>query len=286
MKFRLKILLFFVVLYLGNPLSHFLNKTLQKKSFGSDFFKIDKALKDSTEISLWGNSTCFMSFDAQIIQKEFNKSCFNYGLPGAYFDELFHLQAFNERYKNKQIIWIINPFELLKNTNSKINFLDFYLPFSANKQLKNIIANNNFKIFNYFGWNTIFKYTSEHWKFILGGKSRVPFNEFGNVEFKRKFTKINQFFDKEAPQYSSIKIQRLNTLINKIKSRNKLIIIIPPNLSNQDFSSFIKKINCSEIINYANRFNSDSSFQDFIHLNPNEMEQLSREFCVDMKSRL
>ncbi len=283
MKFWLKISIFILTLYLGNPIRDYLNEKIRQNSYGSNFFKIDKALHDSTEISIWGNSTSFMSFNAQIIQTELNTSCFNYGLEGIYFNELFHLEAFNNRCKNKTIIWVINPFEFLKNKTSTIDPIELFLPFSKEKQLNEIINNNQFKTAQYFGWNTIFKYNAEHWKFILNGKSKVPFNEFGNVKFIKKFENTNEFYDNEKLCFSAQKINVLNNLIQKIKLRNKLIVIIPPNLSDKDFTPFIDKIECSKVINYANFYSEQSNFQDHIHINSNEMKILSHKFCNDYK---
>jgi hypothetical protein len=283
MKFWFKISIFIFALYLGNPLRDYLNQKIQQNSFGSNFFKIDKALKASTDISLWGNSTSFMSFDAETIQTELNVSCYNYGLEGIYFNELFHLEAFNNRCKNKQIIWVINPFEFLNDEKSKIKPIELFLPFSKEKQFNNIINHHQFKTLKYFGWNTIFRYNAEHWKFILNGESKVPFNEFGNVKFNKKFEKRNEFYNGEKMSFSPNKINILNNLIQKIKVRNKLIVIIPPNLSKKDFTPFIQQIDCDKIINYANFFTSPSNFQDHIHINPNEMKILSHKFCDDYK---
>ena len=283
MKFWFKILFVILMLYSGNPIRNYLNQKIQQNSYGSNFFKIYKALKDSTDISFWGNSTSFMSFDAKIIQTELNASCFNYGLEGIYFNELFHLEAFNNRCKNKKIIWVINPFEFLKNQESKINSTELFLPFAKEKQFDNIINNQEFETLKYFGWNTIFKYNAEHWKFILKGKSKIPFNEFGNVEFNKEFEKINEFYNGEKMSFSPNKIDTLNNLIQKIKGRNKLIVIIPPNLSKKDFTQFTQQIDCDKIINYANFFSSQSNFQDHIHINSDGMKILSHKFCSDYR---
>ncbi|MBO73587.1 MAG: hypothetical protein CMD35_08235 [Flavobacteriales bacterium] len=286
MRFRFKILIIVLILCSGNPLRDYLNKRIKDNSFGSNFFKIEKSLTDSTEISFWGNSTSFMSFDAEVIQTKLKKSCFNYGLEGIYFDEIFHLYAFSKRHKNKHIVWVINPFEFLKNQKSKINSTDLFLPFSRQHQFDDILSTNEFKKIKYFGWNNIFKFNAEHWKFIFGGKNKVPFNEFGNVKFQKDFNNINEFYAPEKMIFSQKKITVLNDIIIKLKTNNKLTLVIPPNLSFQNFNSFIKEINCDNIFNYANFFTNSASFQDHIHINPNEMKILTYKFCKDFKRTL
>jgi len=71
-------------------------------------------------------------------------------------------------------------------------------------------------------------------------------------------------------------------LIKIISEKNKLTLVIPPNLSNQNFNPFLKLIN-HPVIDYSNFFKSKSSFQDHIHINPNGMNSLTKKLCADLK---
>lgn len=283
MKFWLKISFFFVLFYIGNPLRNYFNKKIILNSEGTNFNKIKRALEDSTEISIWGNSTSFMSFDAYEIEKTLNKSCYNYGIEGVYYNELIHMKIFNLINSGKHIIWVINPFEFLPNQESQINITKLYLPFSGFIRIEDQLKSFDFKIIHDFGWSNIFNYNAEHWKLILDGKSKVKFNDYGNIEFQQKFKSKNEFY-KNPYAFSFSKIENLNLLIKTISENNKLTLVIPPNLSAQNFKPFLRLIN-HPVIDYSNFFKSKSSFQDHIHINPNEMKSLTKKLCDDLKQK-
>ena len=275
MKFWFSIFCFVLVVYAGNPIRDCLNEQIIKQSKGTNYYKINRALQDTTQISIWGNSTAFMSFDAGMIEKKTQRSCYNYGIEGAFYNELIHLEYFNQNNTGKHIIWILNPFEFLRHQNSKINIIDHYLPFSNTNIEHHQLQKNGFSFLKYFGWNTIFRMNAEHWKLILGGKNKVNFDQHGNIQFEQDFKHKNAFYQ-DSLKYSLDKIKEINALIKSINKNNQLTLVIPPNLTHQDFNSFIKQIT-HPIIDFSNFFTDQSSFQDHIHIRPNKMGVLTTQ---------
>lgn len=283
-NFWIKFFAFIAILYLGNPISKSTNAKIIIESKGTKYYKIKKALLDSTSISIWGNSTSLMSFDGEIISNHFKKDCYNYGIEGAFYHQLIHLKAFNKLNKGKLIILVLNPFEFHRNIETKISTESLYLPFKGNPTIDSLLDKREGFNYSDFGWNIIFNYDSEHWKHILGGKNKIYYNAYGNIKANKPFKNKNDLYSNPTFSYSQKKINQLNQIISQVNEKNELVIVIPPCYKDVDFKKIKLKINGAKILDFSNQFIDLNAFQDHIHINAFKMKELTDSLCTQLDS--
>lgn len=274
MKLIKNISFILIVIISGFLLRNFFVDRLIQNSSNSNFSQIAKSLASSPELSIWGSSTAYINFDAKTLQNNLGISCYNFGISGAFFNQLDHLKNFAKINKNKTIIWVVNPYEFKEDVNSKLNESSFFTPFSH--QLGNDL--------NYlFGWRQIFHFNSEHWSIILQGREYNEFDKYGNHLINKEFNSNNGYHEDVTPfNFSSKKITAFKEIANQIEHKNNLIIILPPYLGKTKFEALKNKLG-GNIIDYSNWFKRQEDFHDYIHLNKGAAIKLSEKLASDLK---
>lgn len=266
-----------IVLGLGYPLRNGFVNHLKENSLNSNFSQIKKSLEKAPELSIWGSSTAYINFDAHLLGETLNVSCYNFGISGAFYNQLTHLKNFARNNKNKHIIWVINPYEFKGDVDSKLNPDAYFTPFYHE------FGN---PIINFFGWNQIYHFNAEHWSIILKKTTPEVFNEYGNQLMNKPFCAINGYHEDVTPfNFSAQKIDELNVIIHQLQQNNKLTLVIPPYLGNALFSEFIDQVN-TPLLDYSKSIKAKEDFHDYIHLNKSGAKKLTKILAKDLKSIL
>ncbi len=274
MKLIKNISFIFIVIISGFLLRNFFVDRLIQNSSNSNFSQVAKSLSNNPELSIWGSSTAYINFDAKTLQNNLGISCYNFGISGAFFNQLDHLKNFAKINKNKTIIWVVNPYEFKEDVHSKLNKSSFFTPFSH--QLGNDL--------NYlFGWRQIYHFNAEHWSIILKGKEYNEFDKYGNHFINKEFNSNNGYHEDVRPfNFSITKITAFKEMASQIDDKNNLIIILPPYLGKTKFEALKNELG-GNIIDYSNWSKSLQDFHDYIHLNKDAAITLSEKLAIDLK---
>lgn len=266
MKFWVKISLFLIVVWLGNPIRDFISNRIVENAAKTNIGQVQKSMEYFPNISIWGSSTAFMGVNTKTIETTTGKSCYNFGISGAYFNQLNHLYTFALKQKSKTIIWVINPYEFLKNKKPVIDAEQYFSPFLHRTEFVGL--EHKSWVYKHLGWYQIFKMNAKHWQLAMGEKTPQEFDDFGNHIYSKKFEDKNSFYDGNKLVFDNTKIELFNQLCENLSEQNELYVVIPPNLKEIDFTTFKSSIEYP-IIDFANLISDSTYFHDHIHLNNN-----------------
>lgn len=271
MKLFYKILIFIIIIAIGNPIRDYILQQFETNAEGTNYSQLLKSTNTKAEISIWGSSTAFKTLNAKRINLKTGKTCYNYGISGLYFQQLKNLFHYSESNTKTTIVWVINPFEFLKDINPKIDLENYYIPHLSNldiygwtkerSPLTTFISKN-------IGWVHLFHLNSDHWQLIHTNEKKVPFNAYGNIFIREDFINKNNFYKDDPLVFDQKKIELLNELAEKIAQENNLILLIPPNLKEINLTELTNKIKPT-VLNFSNLDKDKTNFQDHIHVNPN-----------------
>lgn len=277
MKKIRNIILLIILVGSGMPIRDYFVAAIIKNAPNSNYSQISKALKSSPDISIWGSSTAYVNFDAKTITNDLQRNCHNFGLSGAFFNQLDHLYSFSKRNQDKTIVWIINPYEFKEDVTSKLKKEAFFTPFNHE------MGKSTDK---YFAWHQIYNLNAQHWALVFKSNNFNEFNEYGNKLMTKPFKAINGYHEDENPfNFSKNKIAILNQRIDEISQKNKLVIVLPPHLGNALFMPFKQKLNC-QVIDYSNAMKDKADFHDYIHLNERSAIKISVKLAIDLRKLL
>lgn len=277
MKLIKNISFIFIVIITGFLLRDFFVDRLIQNSSNSNFSQVAKSFSSNPELSIWGSSTAYINFDAKTLQNKLGLSCYNFGISGAFFNQLDHLKSFAKNNKNKTIILVVNPYEFKEDVNSKLNEASFFTPFSHQ------LGNN----LNYlFGWRQIYHFNAEHWSIIFQGKDCNEFDDYGNHLINKEFNSSNGYHEDVTPfNFSDKKITAFKEMASLIENKNNLIIILPPYLGKTKFEALKTELG-GKIMDYSNWSKNQQDFHDYIHLNKDAAIKLSKKLANDLKPYL
>ena len=274
MKLIKKISFILVIIISGFFLRNVFVDRLIKNSSNSNFSQIAKSRSQPYKLSVWGSSTAYFNFDAKTLKNKLEIECYNFGISGAFFNQLQHIKYFARNNQNTNIVWVINPYEFKEDVDSKLKEEAFFTPFSH--QLGNGLD-------YIFGWRQIYHFNSEHWSIILKNKNFSEFNECGGLLVTKEFRSENGYYRDENPfNFSNQKIQEFNKIANQIKKENNLIIVLPPYLGKTNFKQLKTQLG-KNIIDYSDWSKTPQDFHDYIHLNKDAALKLSKELANDLK---
>ena len=277
MKLIKNISFILVVIVIGFLLRNLFVYRLIQNSPNSNFSQIAKPLTNSCRLTIWGSSTAYINFDAKTLKNKLEIECYNFGISGAFFNQLQHLKYFSKNNQNRNIVWVINPYEFKKDVDSKLKKEAFFTPFSHHLD----------NYFNYiFGWRQIYHFNSEHWSIVLNMRDFNEFDEYGNHLISKKFKSDNGYHEGINPfNFSDQKIQEFKKIADKIKKKNNLIIVLPPYFGKTNFKHLKTQLG-EKIIDYSDWSKNPQDFHDYIHLNKDAALKLSEELAKDLKQIL
>lgn len=281
MKFWIKISLLIIVVWLGNPIRDFISNRVVENAAKTNIGQVQKSMEYFPNISIWGSSTAFMGFDAQYIEKATGTSCYNFGISGAYFNQLNHFYTFAHNHEGKTFIWVINPYEFLKNKKPVIDAEQYFLPFLHRTEFVGL--EHKSWVDKQLGWHQIFKMNAKHWQLAMGEKTPQEFDDFGNHICTKKYEERNSFYEGDQLIFDDTKIELFNQLYKNLSKQNKLYLVIPPNLEEIDFTPFKSSIEYP-IIDFANLISDSTFFHDQIHLNKNGVSVLTHHLIEKIQN--
>jgi hypothetical protein len=255
----------------------------------NDLGKVNLAIQSDFKYSIWGSSTAYMNVNSGIIEDVTKVPTYNFGISGAAFDQLLHLQSFSDRNTNKTIIWIVNPYEF-EGFDYKLDEEQLFFHWqnqepihSAFKQ-KNILEGIALK---YFGWFGISKLNSKHWNYIFNPNVNLEKNTKGHIGRNIEFRTLNNFYPTNLCKPKDKRIQKFKAIAKKISEKNKLIIILPPVINPISFSEFKIKIELPQykVIDFNEEITLKDSilYQDNVHLNIKGASLFTEEIINQLK---
>lgn len=281
------ILMLFVIL-----LNTIVENQIIFKSEISGAAKINRILNENhkEEIPILGSSRANGSFVPSII----NENCYNYGINGTHSNVwIFFLRQ--ELKKDKTTPIIINMD--LEGLQSSLGDINNYIPHSANKGIKKLVAENKQNlpsgVFKYFGT------FESYYKFFLN--ERISFtkkvDQGGTFEIERlskeKFDKlVNQRLKAEtAFLVNNLAFKELDSLI---QATDRIVILAVAPYHKSYFNNFVnyesaeryldvlnKSTNC-HVLNYGRMVLNDSMFSNTSHLNYSGALAFSKKLKSDL----
>ena len=280
----------FVFIILGELLRTNLFNRLQCVPPHNDIGKVNLAIKSNFTYSIWGSSTAYMNVNSAFIEKATNTPTYNFGISGAAFDQLLHLQSFAENNVNKTIIWIVNPYEF-ESYDYKLEASQLFFQWQDQPVIHSYFKSKSFIEgvgLKYFGWYGISKLNSKHWNYIFNSIVDIEENVNGFIGKNTSFRTVNNFYPINICKPRERRIELFRKIASEVAKKNKLIIILPPVIASISFLNFKKQIEQPEYTvidhNENSLFKDSLLYQDNVHLNINWANILTKQIIKDLES--
>lgn len=239
----------------------------------NDFGKINRAMNDSTPLTIWGSSTAYMNVIPDVLEHKTKLETYNFGIGGAAYDQLHHLFEFSAKNKKKTIVWVVNPYEL-ENYDYKLQEEELFIQWLEKPSVQSMYQRQSLLkqvSLNLSSWYYISQLNSKHWNYIFNPSINKQKNEKGFIGRTKIYNETNNFYPTDEFTAIEDKILRFKKIAKKVAINNHLIVVIPPALNQLGFEKFRNRIVQEDykVLNFANNqlFRDTLLYQDNVHLN-------------------